>query len=103
MKHKFLILLLLISINAFAEKKYHKSYYENGKIKAEGWYENNKKVDYWKFYYSNGNIEKEGHFSNDQPIKYWYFYTEKGTKKTEGNFITDKKQIGGYFMMIRKK
>jgi antitoxin component YwqK of YwqJK toxin-antitoxin module len=91
MKHLIFIVALLISIYAFAEKKYHKFYYENGKIKAEGWYQNNKKVDYWKFYYNNGNIEKEGHFSNDQPVNYWYFYTENGTKKIEGHFVKGQK------------
>lgn len=91
MKHIVLFLFIFISMNTFDEEKYHKSYYQNGKIKAEGWLENNKKIDYWKFYYKNGTLEKEGHFSNNQPINYWYFYTENGTKKSEGHFINGQK------------
>ena len=71
MKHALLILLILISPNAFAERKYQKTHYKNETIKVEGWLDNNKKIAYWEFYYKNGTIEKEGHFLNNKPINYW--------------------------------
>ncbi len=91
MQFKLLILLLYLSFASSTEKAYHKTYYDNGFIKSEGWVSKDLKVDYWKFYYPNGTIKKEGHFLNDKEVRYWYFYREKGNKKSEGHFINGKK------------
>ena len=79
-------LLLLISSNISAQKKYHKEYYKNGQIKEKGWLSNNEKTAYWVFYYKNGNLKKEGHFKNNLETNYWYFYAEDSSKEKEGHF-----------------
>ncbi len=86
MQNKLFVFLLMLSISLAAQKKYHKSYYNNGVLKEEGWQQNSIKIDYWKFYNPNGTIKKEGRYHRGKPIKYWYFYTRNGEKKEAGHF-----------------
>ncbi|MFV9550011.1 hypothetical protein [Algibacter sp. PT7-4] len=60
------IIIIFLTINAFAEKKYTRNYYENGIIQSEGWIENNKKIKFWKFYYKNGKLKKARPFFRRQ-------------------------------------
>ena len=76
MKNLILIIVLLINFNAFSEKKYQRTYYENGNIKSEGWIQNNQKIKFWTFYHENGNPKKQGHFSANKESNYWKFYTK---------------------------
>ncbi|MFL0170728.1 toxin-antitoxin system YwqK family antitoxin [Tenacibaculum maritimum] len=80
----------LFYCNSFGQKEYQKTYYNNGKIKKEGWLINDKKNGYWKFYHNNGVLKKEGWFKDDFPIKYWYFYRKNSYKEKEGHFIDGK-------------
>jgi antitoxin component YwqK of YwqJK toxin-antitoxin module len=88
---KFLVLFFFFTSIVFGQKAYQKTYFENGKIKAEGWIENTRKIAYWKFYYENGNLKKEGRFIEDKQTKYWYYYRIDGTKEMEGHFIKSTK------------
>ncbi|MFT5648008.1 MAG: antitoxin component YwqK of YwqJK toxin-antitoxin module [Aureispira sp.] len=72
--------------NNLIEKRYSKTYYASGKIKAEGWIIDSKKDGYWKFYYRNGQLEKEGHLSKDKRANYWYFYRDNGILESEGHY-----------------
>ncbi|WP_299106389.1 hypothetical protein [uncultured Tenacibaculum sp.] len=89
-KEIMLFVLFLFSLQSFSQKKYHKAFYGNGKIKEEGWLLKDKKTKYWKFYYKNGTLKKEGHFKNNLPIKYWYFYRKDASKEKEGHFVNGK-------------
>ncbi len=90
MKNKLYLFFLLSCFTVFSQNEYHKSYYNNGNLKQEGWLKNNDKIKYWKFYHQNGALKKEGSFKNDLPSKYWYFYRENASKKKEGHFIRGK-------------
>ena len=103
MKNLILIIVLLISLDAFAEKKYQKTFYGNGNIKSEGWIENFQKIRFWRFYYENGNLKKEGHFSADKESKYWKFYTRKGHIEKEGHFENGKKNNWWLFYDKKEK
>ncbi|CAM1359313.1 conserved hypothetical protein [Tenacibaculum sediminilitoris] len=87
MKNNVFILCLFITFSLVGQRVYHKSFYENGTLKEEGWLEKNKKIDYWIFYYKNGNKKKEGRFKKNIPVKYWYFYRENSSKEKEGHFV----------------
>lgn len=87
MKNNVFIVCFFITFSLVGQKIYHKSFYENGTLKKEGWLENNQKTDYWIFYYKNGNIKKEGRFKSNLPIKYWFFYRENSSKEKEGHFV----------------
>ncbi len=88
---KTLISLFVLSIlwTVDADIKYHKEYFDNQVLKAEGWMENGEKVKYWKFYRPNGRIKSEGHFAADKKCKYWFFYQANGEKLKEGSFAND--------------
>jgi antitoxin component YwqK of YwqJK toxin-antitoxin module len=86
----FIISVFLISTTGFCQKKYHKEYFEDGAIKAEGWLNGTQKHGYWTFYHSNGNKKKEGHYKNDLAIKYWYFYRDDSSKEKEGHYKNGK-------------
>lgn len=89
MKTKLLV-ALLICYSSFSQKEYYKSYYSNGKVKEEGWIENNKKSDYWFFYYENGNKKEEGHYKNNQKTNWWIFYDEKQNIIKKSEFKSNK-------------
>jgi antitoxin component YwqK of YwqJK toxin-antitoxin module len=79
------LLILVFLLTSFTEKEYVKLYFENGKMKAEGWILNGEKTEYWFYYYENGNKKEEGHYINNQKTKWWIYYDKKGTivKKCE--------------------
>ncbi|MFY7670445.1 toxin-antitoxin system YwqK family antitoxin [Tenacibaculum sp. MEBiC06402] len=85
------LFLLILSSTCFAQKFYQKNYFENGKIKSEGWIENDKKENYWVFYYKNGNIKEKGHYIKGLRDKYWYFYNRNSSKDKEGHFVKGQK------------
>ncbi len=79
------IFFLLLSFGFTTDKIYVKNYYENGKMKTEGWMLQNKKIDYWFYYFDNGNVKQEGHYLNGKKTKWWIFYNsnEEVIKKSE--------------------
>ncbi len=89
MLHFFISIIIysFIGSQITVEKQYHKEYYQNGSIKAEGWKINDKKIDYWYEYYPNGQVAKEGHFYNNKKNGYWFFYTSDNKLAKEGHFI----------------
>jgi antitoxin component YwqK of YwqJK toxin-antitoxin module len=46
-------------------------YYKNGKIKAEGAFENNQMQGEWKFYRESGQLWQIGNFQNDKKHGIW--------------------------------
>ncbi len=78
------------------------NYYENGEIKSQGYYSDNKMVDKWEFcneqgnkiytvnfqndsmngefisYYLNGNVKEEGAYLNDNKDGKWTYYNQNG-------------------------
>lgn len=81
------ILLLCVSIT-FSQKKYQKSYFNNGIIKEEGWTVDSLKNGYWIYYHSNGTAKEKGHFVNGEKDGYWYSFFKTGIKESEGHFIS---------------
>ena len=79
------IIIFLCFISVSGPKTYVKNYYKNGKMKSEGWIQQNQKNDYWFFYNENGSKKEEGHFAENKKIEWWLFYTSKGEilKKVE--------------------
>jgi len=93
MIHKFFILIVAYSFLGFqgnVQKRYHREYYNDGAIKAEGWKMGDQKINYWYSYYPNGNILEQGHFINNKKNGYWFFYSSKNKLTKEGHFINDK-------------
>ncbi len=101
---------------------YWKEFYEDGGIKAEGKYMDNKRIGEWKYYHENGNIEQIGSFNeqgNANGEWKWFYpsgkvlridqyknglldgysveYYENGKILSEGNYIEDEKDGFWYF------
>ena len=73
----FLFLYTYTLLSLFAnpnQKTYVKNYFDNGKIKSQGWVKNDLKTDYWFYYNDNGNIKEEGHYYQNKKTKWWIFY-----------------------------
>lgn len=86
-----LINTLLYSATPSYAKHYHKEYYTNGNLKAEGWInQNGIKTDFWIYYYPNGNVSQKGHFKNNQKNGYWFFYSKTNELIKEGHYINNK-------------
>ena len=56
----------------------HVVYYQNGKVKAQGNYVNNKREGEWLFYYENGKIALKKNFSKGEQIGEWCYYNQNG-------------------------
>lgn len=78
----------MLPLFGFAEQGlvYHKEFYANNELKAEGWLQDGEKVKYWKFYRPDGKLKSEGHFEAGQKSKYWFFYRPNGKKVKEGSY-----------------
>lgn len=100
-KYSVVCFLLLGTISAYSQKKYHKAYYDNGVLKEEGWLLHGEKTAYWKFYYNSGKKQKEGWYLANNPVKYWYFYHENGRKEKEGHFVNGKKNKWWLFYDVK--
>mgnify|MGYP000339039865 CR=1 FL=1 len=65
---------------------YHKEYYNNHVLKAEGWLQDGVKTKYWKFYRPDGKLKSEGHYKLGNKSDYWFFYRSNGKKLKEGSY-----------------
>ncbi|MHA7056411.1 toxin-antitoxin system YwqK family antitoxin [Aquimarina sp. M1] len=86
----FTVIYAFSSSQIAITKEYHREYYTDGAIKAEGWIMDNQKIDYWYTYHRNGNISEQGHYSNNKKNGYWYFYSQENKLIKEGHFIDNK-------------
>jgi len=68
------------------------SWYENGKKKSEGEYQNGKKVGVWVSWYDNGVIGQKGTYQNDEKIGLWVKNYRNGNKESEGHYQNDRKE-----------
>ena len=94
-----LIIIIFFSTEIYSQKKYSKSYHNNGKMKAEGWMLNNKKTDYWFFYRKDATKEKEGHYINDNKENWWIFYDKLEEVSFKCQFKKNKKN--GYCLIYK--
>lgn len=65
------------------------SWYENGKKKSEGEYQNGKKVGVWVSWYDNGVIGQKGTYQDDQKNGVWIKNYRNGNKESEGLYQND--------------
>lgn len=86
-----ILALILIVLNVSSDT-YTKNYYSNGKLKSEGWLNQQGKMKYWYFYHSNGKIKSEGHYQNNKKVKYWHHFDPNGKKIKEGRYQHNLKQ-----------
>lgn len=63
-----------------------KDFFENGKVKAEGQYTDNRRSGLWKFYNSNERIEQTGSYNNGRPDGIWKWYYENGSLLREEEY-----------------
>lgn len=79
-------------LNVFTlDKTYVKKYYENGKLKAEGWVKHNKKDGYWFEYFENGRKKSQGWYEENIKNGYWYYFNLNNCKLISGNYTNGKK------------
>jgi antitoxin component YwqK of YwqJK toxin-antitoxin module len=62
------------------------SWYDNGQVKEEGYYVDNKQIGNWITYYKNGYKESEGVYKNDFQTGKWINWHDNGQKESEGKY-----------------
>ena len=67
------------------------NYYENGKLKEEGYFMRAMRDSAFKAYYPNEQLEVEGYFKRGFRDSLWVFYYENGNKKESGEFEMDQR------------
>jgi antitoxin component YwqK of YwqJK toxin-antitoxin module len=93
------ILIFFTFFQVSGQKKYFKDYFENGKLKSEGWLNQNQKEDYWFFYNENGSKKEEGHFANNKKCNWWIFYKSKEEISMKCEFENDK--MNGFCLIYK--
>ena len=68
------------------DKRYERTYYDDGTLESEGWLRYNTRTDYWTFYHPNGKKSQQGFYSYGKKEKYWFFYDENRIRTKEGRF-----------------
>jgi antitoxin component YwqK of YwqJK toxin-antitoxin module len=64
-----------------------KDLYNNGKIKDEGQYLENRRTGQWKFFNEEGKTEQIGSYKNGRPEGMWTWYYENGTVRREEEYF----------------
>ncbi|KPK86972.1 MAG: hypothetical protein AMS27_03840 [Bacteroides sp. SM23_62_1] len=67
-----------------------KEYYQDGKIRATGNYQNNERSGKWVFYYKNGKVEQTGDFIRGRTTGIWTWYYENGIMSREESYFNGK-------------
>ena len=57
----------------------HIVYYQNGNVKAQGNYQNNKKEGEWNYFYDNGKLALKKNFVNGEQVGEWTYYNQDGS------------------------
>jgi antitoxin component YwqK of YwqJK toxin-antitoxin module len=65
-------------------------YYKNGKIKAEGPYENNQMEGEWRFYRESGQLWQIGNFQNDKKHGTWIRFDKNNQQEYNETFSKGK-------------
>lgn len=68
-----------------------KEYYENGKVKSEGNYENGVAHGLWKYYHTNGKLKSIGQKKKGKLAGSWRVYTKDGKLNSTGLYTAGKK------------
>jgi antitoxin component YwqK of YwqJK toxin-antitoxin module len=77
----------------------HVVYYQNGNVKAQGNYVNNKREGEWLFYYENGAIALKKNFSKGEQVGEWCYYNQDGgllLKVDDISKINEKAEVALY-------
>ena len=64
-----------------------KDFYPDGKIQAEGTYQDNRRTGLWKFYSAAGKVEQTGNYNNGRPDGLWKWYYEDGSILREEEYF----------------
>ena len=64
-----------------------KDLYEDGSLKAEGQYIENRRTGVWRFYNRAGAVEQTGNFNNDRPDGIWKWYYPDGSLLREEEYF----------------
>lgn len=63
-----------------------KTWYSNGQIKSEGFYQYDKKVGRFTYWHANGQMAAMGDYRGDQRQGRWVWWHENGQKAAIGNY-----------------
>jgi len=67
-----------IFTEAGQKQGFWKEYYDNGKLKAAGFYNKDLRTGKWQFFYSNGQLEEKGNYIDNEPDSTWNWYFDDG-------------------------
>lgn len=76
-------------------------YYDDGEVKSEGLYENNRQIGEWKFLFKGGNPEQIGNFNRGVLDGKWQWFYPSGKPLRVENFENGKKS--GLFLEFSDK
>jgi antitoxin component YwqK of YwqJK toxin-antitoxin module len=60
-----------------------RSYYRNGKLSSEGFYEDGREQGVWKDFHENGRLAAEGQFESGKEVGIWRYWNADGTSNNE--------------------
>jgi antitoxin component YwqK of YwqJK toxin-antitoxin module len=77
-------------------------FYEDGSIKSQGLYQNNRQNGKWNFYFKNGSFEQIGNFDNGYLTGEWKWYNPDSSLLRSETFVKGKRN-GLFYELNTKK
>lgn len=92
----FALYILTLSLSCNGQNKEHKTYYDNGQILEDTYFNKEGKLTgEGKAYFKNGQLQSIGKYDNGKMIGNWKQYFDNGKLKIEGSY-TEGKQSGSW-------
>lgn len=73
-------------VDGFKERVKVIAYYENGSVRYQGEFADDKRNGHWVYWYENGNKWSDGYFKNDLRDGFGTTWHENGNKHFEGSY-----------------
>ncbi|HLN20754.1 MAG TPA: hypothetical protein VK213_06675 [Bacteroidales bacterium] len=71
-----------------------KTYFTDGKVSAEGQYNENRRSGQWKFYRADGKLEQAGSYNAGRPDGIWKWYYDNGALLREEEYFQGEREGG---------
>ncbi|MBK7711213.1 MAG: hypothetical protein IPJ37_09885 [Bacteroidales bacterium] len=68
-----------------------KDFFPNGKVQAEGQFNDNRRTGVWKFYNASGKVEQTGSYNNGRPDGIWKWYYDNNAVLREEEYFQGKR------------
>jgi antitoxin component YwqK of YwqJK toxin-antitoxin module len=91
-KHQIKEVYYVLAKNRSVLDSFYSTYYQNGNLKAKGFYIKNRATGPWEYYFENGNLRSRGELKDNQTVGVWEYFYENGGISMAGELVKGQKE-----------